>query len=52
MNDTESNFNEWHMERSDLKTEVKIIKKINNERAKEIKTLKSENRRVREELSD
>ena len=52
MNAAESTFTDWHMERKDLKNEIDNLKNVNNERVKEIKKLKSENKGVREELSE
>ena len=51
MNTAESTFNEWHMERNDLKKEINNLKKVNDERVKEIEKLKCENKGVREEVS-
>ena len=51
MNTTESTFNEWWTERKDLKNEIDNLKKVNDERIKDIEKLKSENRGVREEVS-
>ena len=39
MNATESNFNKWHLEKSDLKTIIESLKKVNNERIKEIEKI-------------
>ena len=50
INATESNFNEWCMERRYLKNDIKNFKKVNDERIKKIEKLKSENRGVRVEM--
>ena len=50
-NATESTFNEWRTESKDLKNEIENLKKINDEKVKQIKTLKSENRGVRKDVN-
>ena len=40
------------MEKSYLKTEIKNLKMVNDEKVKKIEKLKSENRRVREEVNE
>ena len=51
MNAAESTFSEGHTERKDLKTEIDNLKKVNDERVKDIEKLKCENKGVREEVS-
>ena len=51
MNAAESTFNEWHTEKKDLKKEIDNLKKVNDERVREIGKLKCENKGVREEMS-
>ena len=51
MTATESTFNEWRTERKDLENEIDNLKKVNNERVKEMENFKSENKGVRKEVS-
>ena len=51
MKAAELTFNEWHTERKDLKKEIDNLKKVNDERVKEIEKLKCENKGVREKVS-
>ena len=51
MNTTESNFNEWHSERKDLKKKIDNLKKANDERVKEIEKLEREKKGLWPEVS-
>ena len=51
MNAAQSTFNEWHTERKYLKKEIDNLKKVNDERVKQIEKLKCENKEVRKEVS-
>ena len=51
MNAAEVTFNEWHMKGNDLKKEIDNLKKVNDERVKEIEKLKCGDKGVREGVS-